>query len=589
MSNEVYEMVLSYVKVRQHLASHPEDKVKVLKFVDEIKGDYRFSVVGATAGFLDKTFMRLYDGVTLKTPDHFDIRELQKDYHLVLVPNHQSHADYIALQYLLYKKFKIAVYIAAGINLNIFPIGDIFKRCGAFFLRRRFDDELYKISFQGYLYYLLKSDKIVEFFFEGGRTRTGKLLSPKYGLFSMLLDAHSNFDDPKPLMFIPVSIAHEMIPEERAHAKELAGRKKEKESSTQLLKLYKLFSKKLGTVHVRFGEGIVVDKFEDLKSKTREMAFSCFRAVGKGMPITPSSLLSLIILDDPVGALTWKQIEGRAGDILDYCDYMAIPYTESLQEESRSSSLKVAMDMFINNKKVELVKREKLNKVFYVVNQESRVHLLYHKNMILHHFLVPGIINATWFNIFNGNIKDAKSLTKFLMVKRKELKYEFYLPSVKDMIKEALKIVEYAVGRKLENLADALSFPPEDLYAVAVKVRRFSTAFCYIYECYYISVVTLKYLMEESINTERFLTVAKELYQMEIEHGRVVKYPESFSVPNLKVTLKYLENLDVIEQNQNDDGIFKIKEVEKVNKLIEKFAQDLNDQVAINLKFNQHT
>ena len=587
MSNEVYDMVLSYVKVRQHLKNHPEDKTKILKFVDEIKGDYRFSVVGATAGFLDKTFMRLYDGVTLKTPDNFDIRELQKDYHLVLVPNHQSHADYIALQYLLYKNYKIAVYIAAGINLNIFPIGDIFKRCGAFFLRRRFDDELYKITFQGYLYYLLKSDKIVEFFFEGGRTRTGKLLSPKYGLFSMLLDAHSNFDDPKPLMFIPVSIAHEMIPEERAHAKELAGRKKEKESSTQLLKLYKLFSKKLGTVHVRFGEGLVVDQFTDLKTKTREMAFSCFRAVGKGMPITPSSLLSLILLDDPVGALTWKQIEGRASDVLDYCDYMAIPYTESLQVESRSSSLKVAMDMFINNNKAELVKREKLNKVFYVINQDSRVHLLYHKNMILHHFLVPGIINATWFNIFNGNIKDSQSLTKFLMVKRKELKYEFYLPSVKDMIAEALKIVEYAVSRKLENLTDALSFSPEDLYAVAVKVRRFSTAFCYIYECYYIAVVALKYLMEESFDTERFLMVAKELYQMEIEHGRVVKYPESFSVPNLKVTLKYLENLDVIEQNE--DGIFQIQEVEKVNKLIEKFAQDLNDQVAINLKFNQNT
>lgn len=587
MSRDVYDMVLSYEKVRQHLKNHPQDEGKILKFVDEIKGDYRFSVVGATASFIDKTFMRLYDGVTLKTPDNFNIRELQKDYHLVLVPNHQSHADYIALQYLLFKNYKMAVYIAAGINLNIFPIGDIFKRCGAFFLRRKFDDELYKIAFQGYLYYLLKSDKIVEFFFEGGRTRTGKLLAPKYGLFSMLLDAHSNFDDPKPLMFIPVSIAHEMIPEEKAHAKELAGRKKEKESSAQLFKLYKLFNKKLGTVHVRFGEGIVVNEFTDLKLKTQEMAFSCFRAVGKGMPITPSSLLALILLDDPVGALTWKQIEARAVDILNYCDYMQIPYSESLQSENLNSSLKVAMDMFINNKKAELIKREKLNKVFYVIKEDSRAHLLYHKNMILHHFLVPGIINATWFNIFNGNIKDAKTLTKFLMVKRKELKYEFYLPSVKEMIAEALKIVEFAVDRKLENLADVLDFSPEELYAVAVKVRRFSTAFSYIYECYYISAVTVKYLAEENFSTDSFFNVAKELYQMEIEHGRVVKYPESFSIPNLKVTLKYLENLAVIEEVAEDR--FKLIDPEKVNILIEKFAQDLNDQVAINLKFNQHT
>jgi glycerol-3-phosphate O-acyltransferase len=543
LSKEVYDLVLSYVKVKDHLKEHPQDQGKILSFVDEIKGDYRFSVVGATASFLDKTFMRLYDGVTLKTPDGFDIKEMQKTHHLVLVPNHQSHADYIALQYLLYKHHKVAVYIAAGINLNIFPIGDIFKRCGAFFIRRRFDDELYKIAFQGYLYYLLKSDKIVEFFFEGGRTRTGKLLPPKYGLFSMLLDAHSNFDDPKPLMFVPVSIAHEMIPEEKAHAKELEGRKKEKEKPTQLLKLYKLFSKKLGTVHVRFGKGIVVDEFTNLKDTTQEMAFKCFRAVGKGMPITPSSLLALIMLDDPTGALTWKQIEERAKDIIDYCDFMGVPYTSSLSPDNLSDSLKIAMDMFINNKKAELIKREKLNQVFYTIKSDSRVHLLYHKNMILHHFLVPGIINATWFNIFNGNIKTAHELTKFLLVKRKELKYEFYLPTAKEMINVALKVVEYAVGRKLNNLAQALEFTPEDLYAVAVKVRRFSTAFSYIYESYYISAVTVKYLGEERFTLERFLAVAKELYDMEKEHGRVVKYPESFSVPNLKDTLKYLENL----------------------------------------------
>ena len=224
---EIYDDVLEYQKVRDHLEKFPENKDKIIDMVDEIKGDYRFGVVGAASKFIDKTFMRLYDGVNLDIPSDFDFKELQKKYHLILVPNHQSHADYIALQYILFKWFKVAVYIAAGINLNIFPVGSLFKRCGAFFIRRKFDDEVYKYAFQGYIYHLLKSDKMVEFFFEGGRTRTGKLLPPKFGLFSMLLDAHTKFgEDKKPLMFIPVSIAHEMIPEERAHAKELSGAKK---------------------------------------------------------------------------------------------------------------------------------------------------------------------------------------------------------------------------------------------------------------------------------------------------------------------------------------------------------------------------
>lgn len=582
--SEVNKIVLSYEKVRKHLESSPGDKDKILKMVDEIKGDYRFGLVNSASKFLDKTFMRLYDGVNLDLPEGFDIKELQKKYHLILVPNHQSHADYVALQYILYKWFKMPVYIAAGINLNIFPIGSLFKRCGAFFIRRKFDDELYKLAFQGYIYYLLKSDKVVEFFFEGGRTRNGKLLAPRYGLFSMLLDAHTKFgDDPKPLMFIPVSIAHEMIPEESAHAKELSGAKKEKEKATQLFKLLKLAKRKLGTVHVRFSPGIVVDTYsEELKDKTQSLAFECFRAVGRGMPVTPTSLLALVMLDDPQGALTWKQIEERSADVIDYCKHMGIPFTKSLRKESLSQSIKIAMDMFINNKKVELIKREKLNQVFYSINEASRTHLLYHKNMILHHFIVPGIVNATWFNIFNGNISTQKDLLRYLLVKRKELKYEFYLPTVKEMILEAKKIVEYATGERLERIEDALGFAPEKLYSIASKVRRFSTAFSYIYEAYYIAAISIKFLGDKEFTEEKFVQVAKELFEMEREHGRVVKYPESFNVPVMKASLRYLVNMDIIEVEKDK---YTVKKMEKINQLIEKFARDVNDQVAINLKF----
>ena len=227
--NDVYEIACSYSKVAEHLKNHPEDRNKICRFIDEIKGDYTPRAVKAMEKFIDSTFVRLYDGFNLQVPDDFDLEEKLKTHHVVLCPNHQSHADYLVISYILHKKFNVHLYVAAGINLNIFPIGKIFKKCGAFFIRRKFDDDLYKIAFQGYIYYLLKADKVVEFFFEGGRTRTGKLLPPRFGLFSMILDSHAQFgEDRKPLMFIPVSIAHEFIPEEKAHAKELGGAKKGK-------------------------------------------------------------------------------------------------------------------------------------------------------------------------------------------------------------------------------------------------------------------------------------------------------------------------------------------------------------------------
>jgi glycerol-3-phosphate O-acyltransferase len=585
---DVYKIVCSYEKVSKHLEQHPNDYKKVIKFIDEIKGEYNQRFLTAVEAFVDNTFVKLYDGYNVQLPSGFDLNQILEEYHVVLCPNHQSHADYVALQYIFYKQFRIPVYIAGGINLNIFPIGKIFRKCGAFFIRRKFDDDLYKITFQGYIYYLLHSNKVVEFFFEGGRTRTGKLLPPKYGLFSMILDAHSKFGaDKKPLIFIPVSIAHEHIPEEAAHAKELSGAKKQKEKPTQLLKLFKLFNKKLGTVHVKFGDGIIIDKeVTDLKQETQDLAFKCFRQVGQGMLITPSSLLTLILLDEPSGALTWKQIEQKALKVIDYCQYMGIGLTNSLKDEKAIHSLRSAMDMFLNNEKVELIKREKLNQVFYTVNDTSRVHLLYHKNMILHHFFVPAVINATWFNIFNGNIKSSADLRKFLIVKRKELKYEFYLPRTTEMIAEGIRIIEYGIGRRIEGLDEVIELSRDELYKVAALVKPFSSALSYIYEAYYVSAITVKYLSEKPFTEEKFLQVAKELFEMEREHGRIVKYREAFTVPKMKATLDYLINLKIIDVNSQ--GAYELTEAKRLERLIEKFVTDVNDQVSINLKLGNN-
>tara|TARA_Y100000590_G_scaffold453371_2_gene598309 strand:+ start:68 stop:682 length:615 start_codon:yes stop_codon:yes gene_type:complete len=204
--------------------------------------------------------------------------------------------------------------------------------------------------------------------------------------------------------------------------------------------------------------------------------------------------------------------------------------------------------------------------------------------MILHHFIVAGIVNATWFNIFNGNIKTEAQLNKYLVTKRKELKYEFYLPTVKEMIKQASRIVEYATGEQIDSLNDALNFTPEKLYSIASKVRRFSTAFSYIYEAYFIAATTIKYIDEEEFTEERFLQVAKELFEMEIEHGRVVKYPESFNIPVMKGSLNYLIHLGVIKKLGTS---YSVEDMNAVSTLIERFARDVNDQVAINLKFGR--
>jgi glycerol-3-phosphate O-acyltransferase len=234
LSDNALDTVLSYPKIKERLQTKPEDALKIKKLFQEIHGEFSPTVVKTAAAFIDATFLKLYDGVNIELPQGMDFFKLKEDNHIILVPNHQSHADYVALTYSMYKKFGIPIRVAAGINLNVFPLGQFFGKAGAFFIRRSFTaDQLYKLTFEGYIYYLLKTGQVVEFFFEGGRTRTGKLLKPKYGLFQMLLEAHSQLKE-KPLMFVPVSLAHEHIPEEKAHARELGGGKKVPEKGTQL-------------------------------------------------------------------------------------------------------------------------------------------------------------------------------------------------------------------------------------------------------------------------------------------------------------------------------------------------------------------
>ena len=111
---DVYKIVCSYEKVSKHLEQHPNDYKKVIKFIDEIKGEYNQRFLTAVEAFVDNTFVKLYDGYNVQLPSGFDLNQILEEYHVVLCPNHQSHADYVALQYIFYKQFRIPVYIAGG-------------------------------------------------------------------------------------------------------------------------------------------------------------------------------------------------------------------------------------------------------------------------------------------------------------------------------------------------------------------------------------------------------------------------------------------------------------------------------------------
>ena len=178
---------------------------------------------------VETIFQRIFADIEADEEGLERIRAASKEGPVVLLPSHKSHIDYLVLSYLLFKRHIRIPMIAAGDNLNFFPLGPVFRRAGAFYIRRSFKgDRLYGAVVDAYMRRLLIDGHSLEFFLEGGRSRTGKLLPPKLGLLSLVIDAALEVH-PKKVHFAPVSIGYERMVEEQAYLHELRGGEKRKE------------------------------------------------------------------------------------------------------------------------------------------------------------------------------------------------------------------------------------------------------------------------------------------------------------------------------------------------------------------------
>jgi glycerol-3-phosphate O-acyltransferase len=580
-------IVLSYPRLKNRLKGREKETAKAIDMLYEIAADFSPAAITPFNKILDFLVARLYDGINVEFEDDFKFEEVVKNNCVVVVPNHQSHADYVALNYIVYKKFKFPLYVAGGINLNVFPIGKLFRKCGCFFIRRSFNsDVIYRLTLEAYLYYLLYTQKPIEFFFEGGRSRTGKLLSPKFGLYHLMFDAHKELPDDKrkPFKFVPVSILHEYVPEQKTLTRELEGAKKKKESFTQILKVFKIFSKDLGTIHMRFGAPIDPVERDDQKEITKGTAFECFKAVGRNMTITPSALVGMILLDEPSGALKWENIISRAEKMLEYCSKFDVPVSAQLKHEDINKTLERAMDQLISNKKAKAIGRTRFGQVFYFICPEARFEILYFKNTIMHHFIVPWMVNLFWINIFNGSLENDEQINGFFERLHKRLQLELYLPDLDRTIDLAKSIISDAVGRDIEKLSDCLEFAHKDLYNLASGLSLFSRVCSYIAEGHFIAARAIRALAREGKNDFSFDEFFKEylsVFKFEIEHGNLIKYPESKAKPLIRNSLKYFDLEEIIV---NEKGRYILQDREKLERRINRFSRDLSNELMFNVR-----
>ena len=324
----VVDAVLNAEPVRAAIAttatkeniSYGKSWERAQKMAMEIAADYSHPVVRSASFLLRNFWNKLYDGITMH---HFDkARAAAPGYEVVYAPSHRSHADYLLMSYQLHVSGVVVPHIAAGVNLNLPLIGPILRRGGAFFLRRSFKgNALYPVVFNEYVAQLIDRGVPMEYFIEGGRSRTGRLLAPRAGMLAMTVRAYLRAPR-RPVLFQPVYIGYEKLMEGKSYIGELSGKPKEKESLIGLLRGLGVLRQRYGHVALNFGEPIELNPLLDaadihwrettndpntkpewLNAVVDQLAEKIQININRAADVNPINLLALALLATPKHAM----------------------------------------------------------------------------------------------------------------------------------------------------------------------------------------------------------------------------------------------------------------------------------------------
>ncbi|KXI30180.1 glycerol-3-phosphate 1-O-acyltransferase PlsB [Paraglaciecola hydrolytica] len=423
---ELYNVVLGSQSVRKAIAdeasstniSHQQAKLKAQKYINEIAADYREGLIRLGTRILTRIWHKVYNGIEINHAEK--VRTLAQNGHeIIYVPCHRSHMDYLLLTYVIYHQGLVTPHIAAGINLNFWPIGGILRKGGAFFLRRSFaGNKLYTAVFREYLELLFNKGYSVKYYPEGGRSRTGRLLPPKTGMLAMTLQGLIKGIN-RPVSIVPVYIGYEHVMEVSSYLQELTGSAKKKESIFHIFSAIRRL-KNYGYGFLNFGEPINLANYLDksvpdwrelqqaepdkkpqwLNPVVNDLATNVMERINQAAAVSGMSLCAICLLSAKKHAMTEDEL------ILAIEHFLALlaqsPYSDVATYPTISARKLLTNTLKLN--KFE-VREDSFGRIISLKDKNA-VPLTYYRNNILHLFALPGLIAAIVFA--RGGIERSK-------------------------------------------------------------------------------------------------------------------------------------------------------------------------------------
>ena len=376
---------------------------KAEKYALEIAADISYPTIRILWRFLRWLWNRIYDGVELNHMER--LHDVAKDKEVIYVPCHRSHIDYLLLGYVTYEAGLHLPHVAAGINLNMPIVGGILRHAGAFFLRRSFKgNRLYATVFDAYINQILVKGHSMEYFIEGGRSRTGRLLSPKGGMLVMTVNSYVKSPQ-RPIVFVPVYFGYEKLIEGDDFIGELGGAQKKKESIGGLFSSIKSLRDHFGKVYVNIAEPIELEPVLDhlypewreyesdngdrppwLAGIVDELGTQIMQGINSAAAVTPISLLAYVLLATPKQKLGLDELRRQ------------IEVTLKMLRRFKYSDLVTLPDwtpdqIIEHGEKLEVISRSThpMGEVIHMT-ERTAVLMTYFRNNILHLLAVPASV-----------------------------------------------------------------------------------------------------------------------------------------------------------------------------------------------------
>ncbi len=571
--------------------------------LEEISADPRLLALKFFSAVLSFVWYRIYDGFEVDEEGLEEVRQAVRSGSVVLVPSHKSHIDYLVLSYVFYHYGLMTPHIAAGVNLSFWPLGPLFRWAGAFFIRRSFrGEDLYPVVFREYLIGLMEENYPVEFFIEGTRSRTGKLIKPKYGMLDMMIRAFAagRLDTVK---IVPISVGYEKIIEERSYRREQLGEEKQKESLADLLKTPKFLTSKKGRLYVEFDEPIdlgeyferySIDRLEpdddDLDALTVRLAHRIIYDINQITTVSPTALTATVLLNNPGRALERERLLREVGFLLHFlsqpgrkrrlsgairealaaqdaapedlvADEEDQPAVSLRPDEKKGGQIEAVMGQAVSavidralgifDKEDQLARYEEGDEIFYSLEDDHRLELAYYRNTLIQHFVPEGLLATAILRFDEDRIAldELMEETRFLS---RLFKYEWIYEERAEFENVFLRTLHYFARSKWiaiieEDQEEGQSKTWIDVARPAEELNYFRRMVLTFLEAYAIVAKAVDRLQEGRMDKKAFVDAALDRGRKGYLRGDVIFY-ESISKPTFVNAIRILEDWGALEK-----------------------------------------